>query len=78
MSSLVERIADWTQTYCDSLTENYKQHSVRMCAGSDSDYSKRRLENIKKDVFMLSLIRILDKYSNQHHTMHQLSTLDMI
>ena len=47
MSSLPERILDWTETYCESLMENYKQHSIRMCAGSDSDYSKRRLENIK-------------------------------
>ena len=47
MSSLPERILDWTETYCESLMENYKQHSVRMCAGSDSDYSKRRLESIK-------------------------------
>ena len=47
MSSLPERILEWTQSYTESLTENYKQHSVRMCAGSDSDYSKRRLENIK-------------------------------
>ena len=43
MSTLTERILDWTQTYCDSLTENYKQHSIRMYAGSDSDYSKRWL-----------------------------------
>ena len=47
MSTLTERILDWTQTYCDSLTENYKQHSIRMYAGSDSDYSKRQLENVK-------------------------------
>ena len=47
MSSLPERILDWTETYCESVTENYKQHSVRMYAGSDSDYSKRQLENVK-------------------------------
>ncbi len=47
MSTLNERILDWTQTYCESLTENYKQHSIRMYAGSDSDYSKRQLENVK-------------------------------
>ena len=45
--SLSERVLDWTQTYCDSLTENYKQHSIRMYAGSDSDYSKKQLENVK-------------------------------
>ena len=47
MSSLPERILDWTQSYTESLTENYKQHCVRMYAGSDSDYSKRQLENVK-------------------------------
>ena len=47
MSTLNERILDWTQTYCESLTENYKQHSIRMFAGSDSDYSKRRQEDVK-------------------------------
>ena len=47
MSTLSERILDWTQTYCESLTENYKQHSIRMYAGSDSDYSKKRLEDVK-------------------------------
>ena len=47
MSTLTERVLDWTQTYCDSLTENYKQHSIRMYAGSDSDYSKKQLENVK-------------------------------
>ena len=46
MSTLSERVLDWTQTYCDSLTENYKQHSIRMFAGSDSDYSKRQLESV--------------------------------
>ena len=47
MSSLPERILDWTESYTESLTENYKQHRVRMYAGSDSDYSKKQLENVK-------------------------------
>ena len=46
MATLTERILDWTETYCDSLTENYKQHSLRMYAGSDSDYSKKQLESV--------------------------------
>ena len=46
MSTLTERVLEWTQTYCDSLTENYKQHSIRMYQGSDSDYSKRQLESV--------------------------------
>ena len=47
MSTLPERVLDWTETYCESLTENYKQHSVRMYESSDSDYSKKQLENVK-------------------------------
>ena len=47
MSNLPERVLDWTETYCESLTENYKQHSVRMYESSDSDYSKQCLENVK-------------------------------
>ena len=46
-TSLPERVLEWTQSYCDSLTENYKQHSIRMFQGSDSDYSKKRLEDVK-------------------------------
>ena len=54
MASLTERILEWTQSYCDSLTENYKQHSIRMFANSDSDYSKRRLEDVKNGTANLS------------------------
>ena len=46
MSTLQERVLDWTQTYCDTLTENYKQHSVRMYESSESDYSKKQLESV--------------------------------
>ena len=47
MSTLPERIADWTQTYCETLTENYKQHSIRMHQNYTSDWSKQQLESIK-------------------------------
>ena len=47
MATLTERILDWTETYCESLTENYKQHSVRMYESSTSDYSKKCLEDVK-------------------------------
>ena len=47
MSTLPERILDWTETYCESLMENYKQHSVRMYQSSTSDYSKKCLEDVK-------------------------------
>ena len=47
-TTLPERVLEWTQKYCDSLTENYKQHSVRMYESSDSEYYKKQLENLMK------------------------------
>ena len=46
MSTLSERIADWTQTYCESLTENYKQHSISMHQTFTSEWSKDQLDAI--------------------------------
>ena len=45
-TTLPERVLEWTKTYCDSLTENYKQHSVRMHTNYTSDWSKQQLESI--------------------------------
>ena len=45
-TTLPERVLEWTKTYCDSLTENYKQHSVRMHQNYTSDWSKQQLESI--------------------------------
>ena len=47
MSTLPERIADWTQTYCETLTENYKLNHVRSMERMSSDYSKKQLEDVK-------------------------------
>ena len=52
-TTLPERVLEWTKTYCDSLTENYKQHSVRMYESSDSDYSKKQLENVRMELQIL-------------------------
>ena len=46
-TTLPERVLEWTQKYCDSLTENYKQHSVRMHQNYTSNWSKQQLESIK-------------------------------
>ena len=58
MSTLPERILDWTQSYCESLTENYKQHSIRMFQGSDSDYSRKRLEDVNNGTANLMKFRM--------------------
>ena len=58
MSSLPERIADWTQTYCDTLTENYKQHSISMHQNFTSEWSKDQLESIKNGTANLMKFRM--------------------
>ena len=45
--TLDQKIERWVWYYCRSLEENYKQHSIRMFQGSDSDYSRKRLEDVK-------------------------------
>ncbi len=65
MSTLPERIAEWTQTYCDTLTENYKQHSIRMSENCTSDYSKRRLESIKNGT--ANLMKFVIKTGRKYH-----------
>ena len=45
--TLDQKIEKWVWQYCRSLEENYKQHSIRMFQGSDSDYSRKRLEDVK-------------------------------
>ena len=46
-TTLKERIADWTNTYADTLTANYKLYHVRSLESMTSDYSKRQLEDVK-------------------------------
>ena len=47
MSTLPERVLEWTQSYTESLTENYKQHSISMHQNFTSEWSKDQLESIK-------------------------------
>ena len=46
MSTLSERVLEWTQTYCESFTENYKQHSISMHQNFTSEWSKEQLDAI--------------------------------
>ena len=45
-ATLQERVLQWTESYCESLTENYKQHSIRMYESGESEYSKKCLEDV--------------------------------
>ena len=46
-TTLQERVLEWTEQLCDSLTENYKQHSIRMYQRGESDYSRKQLESVE-------------------------------
>ena len=69
MSSLPERIADWTQTYCDTLTENYKQHSISMHQNFTSEWSKDQLESIKNGT--ANLTKFVIKTGRKYHKIMQ-------
>ena len=58
MSTLPERIADWTQTYCESLEENYKQYHIRSMETFTSDYAKQQLEDVKNGTANLMRFRM--------------------
>ena len=74
MSSLVERIADWTQTYCDSLTENYKQHSIKMHTNFTSDWSKQQLESINNGT--ANLTKFVIKNGRKYYKIMQHEVID--
>ena len=65
MSTLPERIADWTQTYCETLEENYKQHSIRMHQNYTSEWSKDQLESIKNGT--ANLMKFVIKTGRKYH-----------
>ena len=47
-TTLEERVLDWTEQLCNSLTENYKQYHLssmkRMNAESGSEYTRKEIE----------------------------------
>ena len=69
MSTLSERIADWTQTYCETLEENYKQHSIRMHQNYTSDWSKQQLESIKNGT--ANLMKFVIRTGRKYHKIIQ-------
>ena len=69
MSTLTERVADWTQTYCDSLTENYKQYHVRSMQQFSSDYANKQLEDVKNGT--ANLMRFVIKNGRKYYKIMQ-------
>ena len=49
--TLETRVADWTQTYADTITENYRQYHVRTLEGNlhgnYPEYARQQLDAIK-------------------------------
>ena len=49
--SLETRVAEWTQTYADTITENYRQYHLETLNGNLSgnypEYAKQQLDEIK-------------------------------
>ena len=50
-TTLEQRVADWTQTYADTITENYRQYHVNTLNGNLSgnypEYARQQLDAIK-------------------------------
>ena len=69
MSTLPDGIADWTQTYCDTLTENYKQHSIRLHETFTSEWSKDQLESINNGT--ANLTRFVVKTGRKYYKVMQ-------
>ena len=63
-TTLKERIADWTNTYADTLTSNYKVYHRRSLESMTSEYSKKQLEELKNGTanLMRFVIRTGKKY----------------
>ena len=63
-TTLPERVKDWTQTYCETITENYKQNHIRSMQRMSSDYSNQQLEDVKNGTanLMKFVIRSGRKY----------------
>ena len=63
-TTLKERIAEWTNTYADTITSNYKVYHRRSLESMTSEYSKKQLEELKNGTanLMRFVIRTGKKY----------------
>ena len=60
--SLEQRVAEWTQTYADAITENYRQYHIQTLQGNLSgnypEYAKERLEEVKNGTANLMWFKV--------------------
>ena len=63
-TTLKERVLEWTNTYADTLTENYKLNHIRSLESMTSEYAKKQLEDVKNGTanLMRFVIRTGKKY----------------
>ena len=61
-TTLEQRVADWTQTYADTITENYRQYHLETLNGNLSgnypEYAKQQLDEIKNGTANLMWFKV--------------------
>ena len=60
--SLETRVAEWTQTYADTITENYRQYHVNTLTGNLSgnypEYAREQLDEIENGTANLMFFKV--------------------
>ena len=61
-TTLEQRVADWTQTYADTITENYRQYHVntltRNLSGNYPEYAREQLDEIENGTANLMFFKV--------------------
>ena len=61
-TTLEQRVADWTQTYADTITENYRQYHVNTLTGNLSgnypEYARKQLDEIENGTANLMFFKV--------------------
>ena len=61
-TTLEQRVADWTQTYADTITENYRQYHLNTLQGNLSgnypEYAKEQLDEIENGTANLMFFKV--------------------
>ena len=61
-TTLEQRVADWTQTYADTITENYRQYHVNTLNGNLSgnypEYAREQLDEIENGTANLMFFKV--------------------
>ena len=70
--TLETRVADWTQTYADTITENYRQYHIRTLEGNlhgnYPEYARQQLDAIENGTANLMWFKV---YSGKRYKIVQ-------